>query len=317
MFKFDLNNGFFLMSAILAKNAYDTIIRIKTDISANNIGSTLPVKKDYNYEITASEGPDKCKILVFFGKKGVKTILQGNEHSSLYKRIDSIVFNKSYIPQSEKELEEPAEYIGTDESGKGDIFGPLVIAAVFVDEKSKSRLIKEGVRDSKEIKNGKIQSIAEVIKEIVEDKFVVLSFPPERYNYLYSQFQNLNKLLNYAHSLVIEELLKKVDSPVIITDQFSKTPLAISGNKQFAHKKFIQLPKGEQYTGVAAASILARDEFENWFTIKETEGLFLLKGASKEVDRQAEGILRNYGKESLIKLTKNHFKPVQNLINMK
>lgn len=302
------------MSPVLAKQAFDAILALKKSISDNNLSSTPPVKKDYNYEITVQNGTEKCKILIYFGKKGLKTILQGNEYSNLYKTVDSIVFNKFLIIPPENELDEPAEYIGTDESGKGDIFGPLVIAAVYIDNKTRNELLRIGVKDSKEIKNGKIQTIAAGIRDIIGDNYTILELAPPLYNNLYSKYLNLNKFLDYGHSQVIEALLKKTDSPAIITDQFCKNALTISKNPVFSNKNFIQLPKGEKYTAVAAASILARDRFEAWFTDQEEAGLYLPKGASSDVEARAKEILHTLGKESLLKVSKNHFKPIKNLI---
>jgi len=302
------------MNTLLSKNAFEAISAIKNSLQKENIISSPPIKKDYNYEITAQKGVEKCKILVYFGKKGVKTILQGNELASLYRQIEGIIFNKLPFAGINQEPDEPENYIGTDESGKGDLFGPLVIAAVHVNKKIIEQLCKAGVRDSKEIKNGKISLIANEIENITEGNYSILVLAPPEYNLLYSRYLNLNKMLNAAHSQVIETLLKKTDSPTIITDQFSKTALSISSNTQFAHKNFIQIPKGEKYTGVAAASILARDRFEKWFTEQENSGLYLLKGASSEVEKQAKEILHSYGKETLIRLAKKHFKPITNLI---
>lgn len=302
------------MSTILEKQAFEVILGYKASFSANNVISGSPVKKDYNYEITLQNGSEKCKILVYFGKKGVKTVIQGNEYSSLYKLADSLILGKLPINVNNGDPEEPEMYIGTDESGKGDIFGPLVIAAAYIDNNTRNELVKIGVKDSKEIKNGNIPILAEKIKKIIGDNYSIIEFAPPEYNLLYDTYLNLNKLLNFAHSAVIENLLKKVECPTIITDQFSKNPLTISKDPLFAHKKFIQLPKGEKYTAVAAASILARDTFEKWFLLQEERGFFLKKGASKDVERDAKEILAAHGKETLLNLSKNHFKPIKNLI---
>lgn len=312
---FKVNNIYFTMNSHITKQAFDSINRIKKDLQQNDIHSTSPVQKLFNYEITAQDGAEKCKILVYFGKKGVKTVIQGNDQSNFFKLIESIVFEKMFLPFTENELDEPSEYIGTDESGKGDIFGPLVIAAVFVNQATREKLSKAGVKDSKEIKNGRIPIIADEIKSIVGDHYSILSLEPVEYNQLYNKVNNLNKLLNNAHSMVIEDLLKKIDCDTIITDQFAKKELSISLDIKFAHKNFIQLPGGEKHIGVAAASILARDAFESWFIEKEKEGFFLLKGASKEVEINAKEILVTFGKNKLETLTKTHFKPVKILLN--
>lgn len=284
------------MNSQLTKQALDAINRIKKDLSQNDILSSSPAQKLFNYEITAQQGAEKCKILVYFGKKGVKTIIQGNDQSNFYKLVDSIVFDKMFLPFTENELDEPSEYIGSDESGKGDIFGPLVIAAVFVNQTTREKLTKAGVKDSKEIKNGKIPILAEEIKSIIGSNYSIISLEPPEYNSLYYKVNNLNKLLNNAHSMVIEDLLKKIDCDTIITDQFAKEELSISRDINFAHKNFIQLPGGEKHIGVAAASILARDQFETWFIEQEKLGFFLQKGASKEVELNAKEIMATFGK---------------------
>lgn len=303
------------MSIFLEKQALNSILGIKSSLLGNNIASTPPVKKDYNYEITALAGSEKCKILVFFGKKGIKTILQGNADSGLYKQVDSIVFNKLPINIVEEELSEPDEYIGTDESGKGDIFGPLVVAAVYVNSSIAKELLKIGVRDSKEIKNGKISSLASQIETITKGNFSVTVLAPPDYNRYYSHFGNLNKLLDHAHSDTIKTLLSKVDSPVVITDQFCRNKLTISKDPKYSAVKFIQFPKGERYIGVAAASILARNYFELWFAEMEEKGILLPKGASNDVSIYAGEILAKSGKEILLNLSKNHFKPIKDLLS--
>ena len=42
-------------------------------------------------------------------------------------------------------------HIGSDEAGKGDYFGPLVVAAVYADEVALEQLPQAGVKDSKRV----------------------------------------------------------------------------------------------------------------------------------------------------------------------
>ena len=115
--------------------------------------------------------------------------------------------------------------IGTDESGKGDYFGPLVCAAVCVDEAGAGTLRSIGVRDSKTCTDGEIRELAEKIRELCAGKFEVIEISPERYNTLYGELaregKNLNTMLAWGHARAIEELLKKVDCSVAIADQFA------------------------------------------------------------------------------------------------
>ena len=100
--------------------------------------------------------------------------------------------------------------IGVDESGKGDFFGPLSIAGVYVNEKVINAWKDIGIRDSKNISSDKkIAELAEKIRNTpgcVTDTVVVGN---EAYNRLYAKMRSVNTLLAWGHARVIENLLGK------------------------------------------------------------------------------------------------------------
>ena len=179
---------------------------------------------------------------------------------------------------------------------------------MYVEPKTQVFLQNIGVKDSKELSDVQIDKLAYQIKKELPNNFNIVLISPEKYNQLYKNFQNVNKLLNWAHSKAIENLLKTFDCKIIITDQFSKKDLTLSKNTEFSDVNFIQTPKAERYIGVAAASVLARNAMNNWFDKKEKEGYNLLKGASSKVKERAKEILIQYGSEKFNKLVKLHFK---------
>ena len=122
----------------------------------------------------------------------------------------------------EKETLDLAPHIGVDESGKGDFFGPLVIAGVFIDEASGEKLAQTKVRDSKLIKSDReIKELAAQIREITEGRFAVVTLRNQTYNDLYRRIGNLNRLLAWGHARVIENVLDKVpDCPRALSDKF-------------------------------------------------------------------------------------------------
>ncbi len=124
--------------------------------------------------------------------------------------------------QSEKEI---VAHIGIDEAGKGDYFGPLVVAGVYVDKQTTSQLLTVGVRDSKLLSDTLVLSLAEEIKAICRGKGHILSYSPERYNQLYKETPNLNLLLARAHAQIIINLQKRTASTLAIVDQFGHAPL--------------------------------------------------------------------------------------------
>jgi ribonuclease HIII len=265
-------------------------------------------KKEFNFEFNAQGGKDKVKIQVYFGKKGIKTILQGDLNSGLYRTLNNLILDDPKLAFPESKIKEPEEYIGTDECGKGDFFGPLVVAAVFVNEGTRKSLQRIGVRDSKDLSDYQITSLAGEIKKIIGNRYQIVRISPQKYNELYEQFANLNKLLNWAHSKAIDNLLDNTLCKYVITDKFSKKELDVVSLSKHSEVEFVQETKAEKYIGVAAASILARDNFVEWFESINQKGLNLPKGSSIETEKFAKQLFQKIGKERLSKYAKLHFK---------
>jgi ribonuclease HIII len=270
-------------------------------------------KKDYNYEFTVDRGKEKIKVQVYFGKKGIKTILQGDLKCSLYKELNNLMLDEPKLALNDPTFIEPEEYIGSDECGKGDFFGPLVVSAVFVNKETRKQLSNIGVRDSKELSDYTITSLAGEIKKIIGSNFEIVRINPHKYNDLYKRFNNLNKLLDWAHSKAIDNLLDNTMCKYVITDKFSKKELDVVSLAKHSDVEFIQETKAEKYIGVAAASILARDSFVDWFESHSRKGLDLPKGSSIETEKFAKKLLQKIGEEKLGELGKLHFKTFEKI----
>ena len=256
----------------------------------------------------------KIKLLVYYGKKGLKVVLQGNRDSKTYADISRLILNE--LPFEKPEFSEPSEYIGTDESGKGDFFGPLVIAGVYVDENIKKKLEAIGVKDSKQIAHSSIKKLAENIKKIAGEKsFNIVIINPPRYNELYEKFGNLNKLLAWGHARVLENILTRTEAAAAISDKFGDEGLILNSLQEKGKMlNLYQFHKAEKYTAVAAASIIARDKFNDWFERMNGElNMTIPKGASAKVTEAANIIIKKYNKDYLTQLTKTHFKTYRTL----
>lgn len=203
--------------------------------------------------------------------------------------------------------------IGTDESGKGDYFGPLVIAGVYADENIKRQLRSLGVDDSKKIKDSHITLLAPKIKEICKHKVVVIG--NEKYNELYSKINNLNKLLAWGHARVIENILEETDCNIALSDQFGSPELIENAlMKKGKNITLEQRPKAEENVVVAAASILARNEFVNILSrMSRKYDLEFPKGVSQKTKDIGKEFIAKYGKENLNKVAKLHFKTTKEL----
>lgn len=197
-------------------------------------------------------------------------------------------------------------HIGVDESGKGDFFGPLVIAACYVGPEHLAEL--EGVKDSKKLTDPVAIKLAAKIKAVCP--YSVIAIGPAKYNELYQKFRNLNTLLAWGHARAIENVLEKQDSKLVISDQFANP--AVLKRQLFEKGKEIQLVsqvRAEADIAVAAASILARAEFL-WKLrqLGERFGSELPKGASSNVKDAAVRFVKAHGPDHLPEVAKMHFK---------
>ena len=203
------------------------------------------------------------------------------------------------------------ERIGIDESGKGDYFGPLVIAAVFVDATTQGELKLMEVRDSKKISDGRILEMAPDIKTICPHS--VIAIGPQKYNELYAKIKNLNRLLAWGHAKALENLLERVPCERAISDQFGNERLILNALQDKGRTIILeQRTKAESDLAVAAASILARAEFLLRLKRLSNEvGTTLPKGASPTVELAARMVIKKHGQDRLGDVAKLHFKTTQ------
>ena len=295
---------------------------------------TLPnvVVKDkelpYGRQFQVVAGNEKVVLSVYKGKKGISTVWGGQEgllmdsamaaisSSSSKKSPDTNILN-SEIKESISLLENCAGFngvwVGSDESGKGDFFGPLVVAAVLVDTTIAEELIKAGVKDCKILTDKEVQRLAPIIKNLAPIN-VVLALKPDMYNYRYEQLRlekkNLNHLLANGHiSAIRKAVLQRTDCKYALVDQFS----VHSGIREALESEFpdlivVEQKRAEADIAVAAASVLARERFLTLMAeLSILAGRALPKGGGETATAQAQEIKNKFGIKILEKLVKKHF----------
>jgi len=304
-----------------ANKVIDVYQSIKSTLQAENIDVSDYKLIDYGLQFTVSIRDWSGIIRVYQNKKGVLKIdysqlTSGTNIRKIQTLIEGKKISADFKDSNKKDVDQELGFpiIGTDESGKGDYFGPLVSAGVYVNEQTAKDLVVCGVRDCKNLSDTENLRLAREIAKICKDRFVVIEISPERYNLLYEQFKkekkNLNTLLAWGHAKAIEEILSKVDCEVAIADQFADERF-ILGKLQEKGKKLrlIQMHKAEQNIAVAAASILARARFlKKLSKLSNKYKIDLPKGASQTVIKSAKKFVDLHGKESLRKVAKLHFK---------
>jgi len=283
---------------------------------------------NYGLQFQITYQDQKGVYRIYQGKKGLRLDSSQIRDGIFRQFIDNLIEGEFLIAsnnQTKNPTEElydsneiisqdPQQIIGIDESGKGDYFGPLVIAGVYVDEKTSTILKKAGVTDSKKIQDKKINKLADIIKDNCPYDIVIIS--NERYNELYDSIKNLNKLLAWGHARVIENLLERVDCKFALSDQFGKPELIQEALMSKGRKiQLMQRTKAEENIAVAAASILARNTFVEKISELELQyQIELPKGASPQVITAAKKFVQQYGFDAIKKVAKVHFK-ITNQIN--
>ena len=256
----------------------------------------------------------KNSLSVTVYEKGPKVLVQGKGVEEFVQfELEPKILGEAKLGYEEVHSPEMFEpHFGVDESGKGDFFGPLVVAGVYVDRGIARKLVDAGVQDSKRIgSDARIRALAETIRKSTAGLIETVLIGPERYNELYQKFGNLNKLLGWGHARVIENLLaKKSDCPRALSDQFADARVIEQSLLRHGRKIDIeQRTKAESDIGVAAASILAREAFINWLERRGKElGLRLERGVSANVKEAAKKLVEINGPRVLRGLAKVHFR---------
>lgn len=200
--------------------------------------------------------------------------------------------------------------IGSDEVGTGDYFGPVVVCAAYVNIEDIKFLEELKVKDSKQITDDYIRKIAPTIAKKIDYELLVLS--NKEYNEKYKTIKNINKIKAIMHNKVLYTLHQRHSNcNKIIIDEFAKENSYFNYLKEVTNveKNLIFTPKAENKNmAVATAAILARFTFlEIMDKLSDKYHEPLLKGASSEVDKQAERLIEKYGKEVLEDIAKLHF----------
>ena len=267
----------------------------------------------------AHYGARKGKLNVTVYKKGPKVLVQGKDTEEFVKfTLEPDILGEARLGYEEvhnPEMFQP--HFGIDESGKGDYYGPLVIAGAYTDSESTRALMEAGVMDSKRVSSReRIINLSGIIRRTKGVKVSVVLVGPKRYNELYGKFANLNELLAWGHAKVIKELSELVPQcSRALSDQFANPRvLERALARQEVNVELQQRTKGESDVAVAAASILAREGFVRWMEkASETWDLSLPLGAGPPVLQSGRDFIALHGQERLGEVAKLHFKTTNQL----
>lgn len=269
------------------------------------------------YTLAAAERPN-CRICLY---RSGKCTIQGKAAAEWVRFVlePSILQRTLADPVTEDAANPIDPHMGVDESGKGDFFGPMVIAAAYVDATLAPAFRKLKVRDSKLISNdASALAMAAELRRLLGHRCVVIPIGPRAYNRLYASMGSVNRMLAWGHARAIENLLEAVpDCPRAVADQFGPEQQIRRALLQKGRTIALeQRPRAESDPAVAAASILARAGFlEALRRLGESCGQELPKGASAMVRTAAEALVRAKGAACLLDTAKCHFRTTDQVLS--
>lgn len=203
--------------------------------------------------------------------------------------------------------------IGSDETGTGDYFGPITVAAVYVPS-DKIELVKElGVKDSKMLSDDFMRKIAPDLISALPHSLLILHNP--KYNEVQEKGWSQGKIKAILHNQALRKVLEKIapEKPdYILIDQFAERKVYynhVKSQPEIIEENVLFATKAEQlHLSVAAASIIARYAFlREMDKLSKSVGITLPKGAGHQVDEVAAKILLAQGEDELRQVTKWHF----------
>lgn len=248
-------------------------------------------------------------------KKGITSVIGGSPTNKLRPLLQKIL----NLEVDEQVADHGWEiWAGTDESGKGDFFGPLTVCGFICNKAMLSSLKNLGVKDSKLLRDAEIETVAKQLYARFMPNIETIVLSPLKYNELYQKFisqnKKLNELLAWMHTRVILNLQKKHSFQGAVVDRFASDHILRSSLKDFKQIQLLHKFKGEEDLGVAAASIIARYLFlKNLKDLAAEFDIELPKGASNKVIEAAERFVVKHGKARLSEVAKLHFKTYQQL----
>lgn len=269
----------------------------------------------WGIQLKLSRSSDRANINIYYSeKRGISKVVGAPRDSALKQELEFLL-NGENTPEPFTGFHNWHRWIGSDECGKGDFFGPLVGSAFYVEADQATALRALGVEDSKRLNDVRIVQIAKQIYQKYPNQTSCIVLKPARYNELIADFKkqglNLNDLLAWVHEKVILELFAKQNKAEgILVDQFSKSQKVKSRiRKRNPDLKVVEQTGGERDLAVAAASILARYQFlEAMASLQRKYKFHFPKGAGPLVIKAGQKFVKEQGDTHLADVAKIHFK---------
>ena len=292
------------------------IVKLLTETKKNGLIVSDEKVIDFGIQLKFSKVDEEIPVNIYYSKKkGISTVIGGSPNNKLrpvLQKILNLKVDLKIVPHKWQ------TWAGTDESGKGDFFGPLVVCGFIATDKVLTKLREIGVKDSKLLKDEEIIKIAKRLYAEFFDNIEIIILNPVKYNELYKKFKEqnkkLNELLSWMHARVILNLKEKHNFEGAVVDKFASDKTLLSSLKDLKNISLQHQIKAEEDLAVASASIIARFHFLNGIRdLSEKFGIEFPKGASEKVLETSGEFVKKYSKEKLNEVAKIHFKTYEQI----
>jgi ribonuclease HIII len=299
------------MSSQLQLNTY--VDEVKNALSARRLETLAEREINYGKQLQVSDGENTITLNIYYSqKKGVSSVIGGAETNPLRPVLTGIIgeLDNNLNPANIHSWE---SWLGTDEAGKGDFFGALVVAGFFAGRDIVPDLQRIGVKDSKKLMPPQIEKLAHKLYKAFNDRICVIVLKPETYNKLYRDFRakgkKLNELMAWMHGRIILDLQKRTGEKRVLVDKFTTDSKLIRSLQGLEKIELLQVPKAEQDLAVAAASIIAR--YHYLASLKQLKSKFRIdfrSGSGEQSLITGIEFVKKYSVKRLNEVAKIHFK---------
>jgi ribonuclease HII len=182
---------------------------------------------------------------------------------------------------------------GIDEAGRGPVIGPMVIAAVVIDEEKLPLLSELGVKDSKKLTPKKRERLFNEITKVADD-YVIIELWPEDID---SRAGTLNEFeienfVRALNSLRIKPDVLYIDAADVKEERFGDE---IRKNLEFDAEIVAEHKADDKFLPVSAASILAKVTRDR--AIEDLKEKYGDIGSGYPSDPRTREFLENYYRE--------------------
>lgn len=283
-------------------------------------GFLLVDEKPINYgvQLKFEKQSENIPLSIYYSKKkGISTVIGGSPKNKLRYQLERLLLRPV---QGEIEIDHDWQsWTGSDETGKGDFFGPLVAAGFYGKRQILPYLRQIGVMDSKKLSKMQINATARRLYASYFENIKVITMVPATYNKRYQEMKsrgkNLNDLLAWMHARIVVDLFEQHAPEGAIIDKFCSDGKLRAALKPMQKVNFVNKTKAESDLFVAAASIIARYHLNRWHEkVKEELGEDLPFGAGVKVDEAASKLVEKIGHSQMGNYVKLHFNNYKKLI---